>query len=80
MNNKHAHRYARDFFTNPTYTAMVEELKEAYRVTDTKMKSLIRAGDPSVAHSMGVCDGIELALKRIENMQKETAVPLEQAA
>lgn len=70
-------RYRRDFVTNPSFNEALELLRDMVRKETLLLKTASR--DQNIARintQVGVVDGIERAMLRLENMKRDTLQPV----
>ena len=67
-------RSQKDFYTNPNFGATLQMLEQMIDAETTKMRTAMRGSDvTSINRAAGVVDGIELAMRRLQQ-ERENAM------
>ena len=70
-------RYRRDFVTNPSFEETILLLEEMRRRETENLKTASRQGELArINTQVGVVDGIERVMLRLQNMKKDLLTPL----
>ena len=65
-------RYLRDLVTNPAWRqSVMDALHEVERRESVKMHRLAMDGDPKAQTAAGTVNGVQICLKRLENLAEE---------
>ena len=69
-------RSQKDFYTNPNFGATLQMLEQMIDAATTKMRTAMRGSDvTSINRAAGVVDGIELAMRRLQEERKSALSP-----